>query len=206
MHWTQVFLAVAMGVYLGAFGAALFAVRRRTGQAPWGTAGGHHLAKLLGAMASFLLLLVSLAYVVDRRSVAWFGALPWLQVPAVQVLGAAVCVLAGGLLIGGEASLGVSFRVALPESRQPLVTGGLYRWLRNPQALSVDLLALGVFMLTPSGLALADVVLNVVAYELKIRAEEAYLRGAHGAAYQAYCARTDRYGPKCIAGRRGRSR
>ena len=196
MHWTQVFLAVAMGVYLGAFAGAMFAVRRRTGQAPFGTAVGHDLTKLLNVAASLLLLLVSLAYVADRRSVAWFGRLPWLQWPAVQVLGAAACVLAGGLLIGGEVSLGASFRLALPESRQPLVTNGLYRWLRNPLALSVDLLALGVLMLAPSGLALVNVVLNVAAYEFKIRAEEAYLRQAHGAAYRAYCARTGRYLPK----------
>jgi protein-S-isoprenylcysteine O-methyltransferase Ste14 len=86
--------------------------------------------------------------------------------------------------------------VALPESKQPLITQGIYRFTRNPLALSVDLLALGVLLLAPSWLALASLVLNVVSYEWKIRIEEAYLRQAHGMAYTAYCARTGRYLPK----------
>ena len=89
--------------------------------------------------------------------------------------------LAGVCLIWGEVSLGCSFRVALPEGVQPLVTRGIYRFTRNPLALSVDLLALGVLFLAPSWLALISLVLNVVAYDGKIRIEEAYLREAHGA-------------------------
>jgi len=91
--------------------------------------------------------------------------------------------------------------VALPESVQPLVTHGIYRFIRNPLALSVDLLALGVLFLAPSWLALASLALNVVGYEWKIRIEEAYLHEAHGAAYAAYCARTGRYLPRLFRGK-----
>ena len=104
-------------------------------------------------------------------------------------------VLAGVFLIWGEISLGRSFRVALPESKQPLVTRGIYRFIRNPLALSVDLLALGILLVAPSWLALTSFAMNVVAYEFKIRIEEAYLREAHGAAYEAYCAQAGRYFP-----------
>ena len=92
--------------------------------------------------------------------------------------------------------MGQSFRVALPESKQPLVTHGTYRFTRNPLALSMDLLALGVLLLAPTWLALVSLFLNVVGYEWKIRVEEAYLRDAHGAEYEAYCARTGRYFPR----------
>ena len=105
-------------------------------------------------------------------------------------------ILAGVCLVWGEVSLGHSFRVALPESVQPLVTHGIYRFTRNPLALSVDLLALGVLLLAPSWLALTSLALNVLAYERKIRIEEAYLRDAHGAAYAAYCQRPGRYLPR----------
>ena len=105
-------------------------------------------------------------------------------------------ILAGVCLVWGEVSLGHSFRVALPESVQPLVTHGIYRFTRNPLALSVDLFALGVLLLAPSWLALTSLGLNVLAYELKIRIEESYLCDAHGAAYAAYCQRTGRYLPR----------
>jgi protein-S-isoprenylcysteine O-methyltransferase Ste14 len=105
-------------------------------------------------------------------------------------------VLAGVCITWGELSLGRSFRVALPESVQPLVTHGICRFTRNPLALSVDLLALGVLLLAPSWLALVSLMMNVVSYGCKIRIEEAYLREAHGAAYAAYCARTGRYLPR----------
>ena len=36
------------------------------------------------------------------------------------------------LLVWGAVSLGRSFRMALPESKQPLITHSLYRWIRNP--------------------------------------------------------------------------
>jgi protein-S-isoprenylcysteine O-methyltransferase Ste14 len=130
------------------------------------------------------------------RSVNWFGRLAFLGVPFAHGPGVLACALACLLLIWGAASLGCSFRIALPEGKQPLVTYGLYRWVRNPLALSIDLLALGILLLAPSGLALLSLVLNVVSYERKIRIEEAYLREAHGEAYVEYCARTGRHLPR----------
>jgi protein-S-isoprenylcysteine O-methyltransferase Ste14 len=50
-------------------------------------------------------------------------------------------------------------------------------------------------LIAPSLLALVALVVNVIGYELKVRAEEAYLRRVHGIAYEAYCARTGRYLP-----------
>ena len=111
-------------------------------------------------------------------------------------MGAFACALACLLLAWGAVSLGRSFRVALPEGKQPLVTYGLYRWIRNPLALSIDLLALGILLLAPSWLALLTFVLTVVSYEWKIRIEEVYLQEAHGEAYAAYCVRAGRYMPR----------
>ena len=196
MHWTRILVAAALATYVGAFVAIMVAVRRSTGASPKGHARGHLLAALTNEVATLLLLVVAIAYPVDARSVAWFGHIPILDHPIAQGLGAAALALAGICVIWGEISLGRSFRVALPESKQPLVTRGIYRFTRNPLALSVDLLALGVLLLAPSWLALTSLVLNVVAYEWKIGIEEAYLREAHGEAYVAYCARTGRYLPK----------
>jgi protein-S-isoprenylcysteine O-methyltransferase Ste14 len=151
---------------------------------------------LLNVIAMTLVWVTGLAYIFTSRSVDWFGRLAFLEMPLTRWLGVFTCALACLLLIWGMFSLGRSFRVALPESTQFLVTSGLYRWMRNPLALSIDLLALGILLLAPSGLALLTFVLDVVNYEWKIRIEEAYLREAHGQAYAEYCARTGRYLPK----------
>jgi protein-S-isoprenylcysteine O-methyltransferase Ste14 len=204
MHWTQIFLVAALTVYLGAFAAILVAVKRGTGTNPIGHDGGHRLAALLNKVASLLLLLTAISYPLDARSVDWFGRIPKLDGPIAQGLGVVACVLAGVCIVWGEVSLGHSFRVALPESQQPLMTHGIYLFIRNPLALSADLMALSVLLLAPSWLALISLVLNVVGYEWKIRIEEAYLRQAHGAAYAAYWARTGRYLPRLFKNRGSR--
>jgi len=196
MHWTQIVLAATLTIYLGAFAAILVAVKRSSGASPMGHDGGHRLAALLNKVASLILLLTAISYTLDVRSVDWFGRIPILDGPIAQGLGVMACTLAGVCIVWGEVSLGHSFRVALPESQQPLVTHGIYGFIRNPLALSVGLLALGVLLLAPSWLALISLSLNVVGYEWKIRIEEAYLRQAHGTVYTAYCARTGRYLPR----------
>jgi protein-S-isoprenylcysteine O-methyltransferase Ste14 len=201
MHWTQVFLAAALVIYLGAFVAIMVAVKLSTGTSPKGHAGGHRLAALLNGVASLLLLLTAVAYPLDARSVDWFGRIPLLDGPIAQGLGVMACTLAGVCIVWGEISLGRAFRVALPESKQPLVTHGIYRFIRNPLALSVNLLALGVLLLAPSWLALISLALNVAGYEWKIRIEETYLRQAHGTTYATYCARTGRYLPRMFRGK-----
>ena len=200
MHWTQIILVLAFTIYIGAFAAIMVAVRRGAGMNPRGHVGGHYPAAAFNGVASLLLLLTIAAYSRDARIVDWFGRIALLDCTIARGLGVAALALAGVCIVWGAASLGHSFRVALPEGRQPLVTHGIYRFTRNPLALSVDLLALGVLLLVPSWLALISFIMNVIGYEWKIRIEEAYLRDAHGAAYTAYCARTGRYLPRLLPG------
>ncbi len=198
VHWTQLFLAVVLIGYLAVFAAIMVMVRRRTGGSAAGHAGGHHSAALVNGVATLLLIIASVAYVLDTDSPNWFGRIAFLKGPIPQGLGIVACLLSGICIVWGEISLGTSFRVALPESKQRLVTEGIYRFTRNPLALSVDLLALGVLLLAPSWLTLVSLIANMVGYEWKIRIEEAYLREAHGASYDAYCRRTGRY-LSCLA-------
>ena len=200
MHWTQIILALAFTIYIGAFAVIMVAVRRGAGVNPRGHVGGHYLAAAFNGVASLLLLLTIAAYSLDARRVDWFGRIALLDRAIARGLGVAALALAGICIVWGEVALGRSFRVALPEGLQPLVTHGIYRFTRNPLALSVDLLALGVVLLAPSWLALISLITNVISYEWKIRIEEAYLRDAHGAAYVAYCARIGRYLPRLFPG------
>ena len=200
MDWRQILLASVLLLYCTAFAAAMVVVRRRTGANPRGHVGGHAGAAALNGLATLLLLLVIIAFVIDRRSLTCFGRLAWLAHPVAQALGTASLLLAGLFLIWGEMSLGLSFRVALPEQRQPLVTHGIYRFIRNPLALSADLLALGALLVAPSWLAVSTLVLTLASYAVKIRIEENHLYATHGEAYRAYCRRTGRYLPRLRRG------
>jgi protein-S-isoprenylcysteine O-methyltransferase Ste14 len=196
MHWTQVVMAIAFGVYLGSFFATLVAVRRAGGESPLGHKDGHPVGALLTIGASVMLLLTAGAYILDAQTVAVFGRIALLSHPLIRLAGVVALALAAMLLIWAEVSIGGSFRVALPNAKQPLVSDGIYGIIRNPMALSVDLLALGVLFLAPSCLALVSLVLTVVSYEWKVRTEEEYLRDAHGPKYEAYCAHTGKYWPR----------
>lgn len=203
MYWMQIAVGAALTVYIGAFLVIMVVVRRNTGANPRGHARGHSTAALVNGTATPLLLVTAIAYALNARSVDWFGRLGFLNHPAARGFGVVALILAGICLIWGEVSLGCSFRVALPEDTQPLATHGIYRFTRNPLALSVDLLALGILLLAPSWLALVSLIMNVVGYQWKIHIEEAYLREAHGAAYATYCERTGRYLPRFPRRRRG---
>jgi protein-S-isoprenylcysteine O-methyltransferase Ste14 len=196
MHWTQIVLPISFSIYFGAVAVVMARVKRRTGANPVGHTGGQRAAALLNAVALALVWVTGPAYVLTARSVDWFGRLAFLEAPLARGLGALACALACLLLVWGAVSLGRSFRMALPESKQPLATHGLYRWIRNPLALSIDLLALGILLLAPSWPALLAFVLTVVSYERKICIEEDYLREAHGEVYAEYCARTGGYLPR----------
>jgi protein-S-isoprenylcysteine O-methyltransferase Ste14 len=194
MTYGQLFVVAALAVFLVTFIATLMHVRRR-GHDPKGVAGGHVGGAIATSGATLLWLLVALFYVLDARSVTWFGRIAVLDNGIVEGLGIALSAV--GLVVGiaGEVALGESFRISLPTAKTELVTRGIYRYIRNPVVLGTILLVLGTFLIAPSCLAFLAVVGNVIGYEMKTRAEEEYLRRTHGAEYETYCSRTGRYLP-----------
>lgn len=200
MTYDQVFLAAALGVFLATFVATMLYVRWR-GYEPKGVMTNVKAWEAaITTVASLLWLVVTLLYIFDARSVVWFGRIAFLDNDVAKGFGIVLSTV--GVLVGiaGEVALGESFRVALPRENTKLITTGIYRHIRNPCVLGVDLFALGIFLIAPSLLALLVVVLNVIGYHLKVQAEEEYLLRTHGVEYEAYCARTGRYLPQITTG------
>ena len=101
-----------------------------------------------------------------------------------------------GVFASQEAMRG-SWRIGQDPSEQTeLVTGGPFRFVRNPIFTSLVAVQTGIGLLVPSLLAIAGVVLLVVSIELQVRlVEEPHLLASHGGRYAEYAARVGRFVP-----------
>jgi protein-S-isoprenylcysteine O-methyltransferase Ste14 len=115
---------------------------------------------------------------------------------AISVLGATL--MFGGVLlvIAAQLNLGRAWRIGIDHGARPgLVTGGLYRFCRNPIYLGLLMAIAGYAVLLPTPLSMALVVGTYIGVRLQIAAEERFLRRAYGAEYLSYARRVGRLLP-----------
>jgi len=74
-----------------------------------------------------------------------------------------------------------------------LVTGGIYRWSRNPQLVGWTLVLVGLGLVRGSAMVLLLALVAWVGYGLFLPTEEEHLRRVFGEAYEAYRCRTPCY-------------
>lgn len=104
--------------------------------------------------------------------------------------------LAGQILRG--ATVGLDYIKRGGKNRMPyadgLVTGGLFAHCRNPLYVGNVIILLGAGIASNSLLFMAaGMPFFLVAYSCIVAAEEDYLRGKFGAAFDAYCSRVGRF-------------
>ena len=108
---------------------------------------------------------------------------------ALPVMAAGLVVEACGvaLAIWARRVLGKNWsgRIAINQDHQ-LIRSGPYRWLRHPIYTGFLVMSVGAALVTGERLAVAGLFLLALAYWRKIRLEEANLRTAFGADYDAY--------------------
>jgi protein-S-isoprenylcysteine O-methyltransferase Ste14 len=113
-----------------------------------------------------------------------------------QVTGAVVLFGGLGLLIMAQLHLGASWRIGIEEGTSPgLVTGGLYRFCRNPIFLAILITLTGYTVLVPTRLSLALLLGAFLGIRQQILTEEAYLLRTYGDGYRAYARRIGRFLP-----------
>jgi protein-S-isoprenylcysteine O-methyltransferase Ste14 len=132
----------------------------------------------------------------------WPEVLPLSEADARAVAGLrsalGALLLFGGLVLQAAAmlDLGGAWRIGIEEGARPgLVTGGLYRFSRNPIFLALFAVLAGYTLLLPTLLSALILAGTVLAVRQQIAQEESYLLRAYGEAYRAYARRVGRLLP-----------
>jgi protein-S-isoprenylcysteine O-methyltransferase Ste14 len=112
------------------------------------------------------------------------------------VPGVVLAALAAWLVWRGQEDMAASWRIGIaPDERTELVTGGLYRFCRNPIYLGLQVALAAFCVMLPGYVSGGLLIFGAVLLQVQARLEEAHLLRQHGAAYAGYCARVGRFLP-----------
>jgi len=133
------------------------------------------------------------------HGLALLGVLAHGDKPVALVAAASVVVFAGGLVvvISAQTSMGASWRVGVdPNERTALVTGGLFRTVRNPIFTGMALCLAAIASSSMSWIAATAVAVFIAGAEVQVRlVEEPHLQRVHGPSFSAYMRHTGRFVP-----------
>lgn len=141
--------------------------------------------------------------------IAFFGPLIWMVWPALHkvdplwmeasavlpgVVGIFIAGLGAMLAFAAQMSMGTSWRVGVVSGATgDLVSGGLFRFSRNPTFVGQFLLLAGLGLAIPSVPTLLAAFLFLCSAVTQVRSEEAALRSTLGEAYDRYAAQVPRW-------------
>jgi protein-S-isoprenylcysteine O-methyltransferase Ste14 len=191
---TEVALILYVVALIALFGVRSWVQRRRTGHTGFhGISGTPADAGWWGGVLFVAAIVLGLAgpllAVMDVVAV---------QPPvAVQVVGLVMALAGFAATLAAQTGMGTSWRIGVdPGERTDLVTSGVFAHVRNPIFTAMALAQLGVVLMVPTWVSALALVALVAGVQMQVRAvEEPYLRAVHGAAYDAYAARTGRFVP-----------
>jgi len=87
-----------------------------------------------------------------------------------------------------------SWRVGIKyDQKTDLITSGIYRISRNPYFLSYNILICGYILIFTSPILIILYLILVIVFHKMILEEEKYLHSVHGASYEEYKSKVNRY-------------
>jgi protein-S-isoprenylcysteine O-methyltransferase Ste14 len=194
------FLAVVVLAYWGRVGAMSARIRRRT-RTLAGVVPEQGIERLMWLFfVPLVACWIALPFIAALRT---SGALAipeaaradgWL---VVRLLAAAAALALFVATLRCWRRMGKHWKMAVtPGEKQVLITDGPFARVRHPIYGYQILLMLASLCVVPTLPMLVLAVVHVVLMATKARNEERYLAGVHGAAYDAYVARTGRFFPR----------
>ena len=188
------FVLIYFGLLIGCRSYLLY---RRTGINPLRPAvqaGARGLNERILGLATLVLPVVALNYAFLEDNYRYLAPIPYLEGALYKNVGLALSAI--GLLWTFVAQLQMkdSWRIGIePTSKTPLITGGLYRYSRNPIYLGLIGAFLGFFLLAPNALSLCFLAIMYSSIALKVRFEEEFLRQTHGTQFLQYASQVRRW-------------
>jgi len=147
--------------------------------------------KLLGLIA-----VLFDGYLILRPFWPELDALVGLVQSPVPVFGVLLMALGIGLMVISQIDMGKSWRIGVPselEESQSLITGGVYRYSRNPIYVAIMMFLLGGAVTAPSLFTGGSVIITFFLIQQIIKREEAFLTDAFGDEFQHYCQHVRRW-------------
>lgn len=184
-----VFLLVALGW-------RSFRQYRRTGDTGFRGLSSRSAIDIVGGFLFVSGALVSMAALI-LDIVGWMQVFAGLEHLALHIPGFALVAAGFILTLAAQIQMGDSWRIGVDNTEQTaLVTGGVFRYMRNPIFSGMLAALLGLFLLVPNPLTLAGWLMVVGGLEIQVRAvEEPYLLKTHGESYRQYTQNTGRFLP-----------
>jgi protein-S-isoprenylcysteine O-methyltransferase Ste14 len=148
-------------------------------------------------------------------ALAGLAGLEPLRVPGgtvVHIAGVVIALVGLALTSAAQMQMGDAWRVGVDQAtRVRLVVGGPFRLVRNPIYSAMAINGIGVVLILPNLIALAQLGAFVVGLQIQVRrVEEPYLRRVNGIAYAQYSTSVGRFipgiGRQPLAERDGRIR
>jgi protein-S-isoprenylcysteine O-methyltransferase Ste14 len=155
----------------------------------------HYFARMARLMTVVLLLLIFL-HAGGIRKIPGFYRLEFFDMWVYDGIGFVLGLL--GLLMCwvAQRTMGAAWRVGIDQqTRTPLITTGVFAYIRNPTYSGLLLLCLGAWIILPSFSLLTWCLVFFVMFEFQVRTEEEFLMQQHGEEYADYCTKTKRYIP-----------
>ena len=157
---------------------------------------GQHLREALFVVLAVALLAEAALAAVAPRRLPGLVPLALATAAVLRATGAVMVLGATALMLAAQLDLGASWRVGIDEGARPgLVTGGLYRYSRNPIYVAMLTALLGFALLLPSWISLGLLIGAGLGIRRHVRDEEAYLGRTYGEEYRRYAARVGRFVP-----------
>jgi protein-S-isoprenylcysteine O-methyltransferase Ste14 len=119
--------------------------------------------------------------------------LSWVVVPVLKMVGFILAGVGATMLVLAFVYLGKSVRMGLPKEQTELKTGGIYQFSRNPMYLSLFMLAIASCLVVINPTNITCAVLTIAIHHHIILAEERFLEGRFGSAFDEYRSKVRRY-------------
>ena len=98
------------------------------------------------------------------------------------------------VIITAQTQMSSSWRIEIDrKNKAELITGGLFKYSRNPIFVAIRLSYFAMFLIIPCPFSLLTFLVGDLCFQIQVRKEEHYLHEAFGHDYLVYCSQVRRW-------------